>query len=64
MKENWIRFLAEKKWPKIIQPDQTNIFNWSLIAYFGGIFTWLNQDDWMNTTKFGEYDQKIHSNEP
>ena len=24
-----------------------------------GLFTWPNQDDWMNMTEIGEHDQKI-----
>ena len=28
-----------------------------------GIFTWPNQDDWMNMTEISENDQKIHTDE-
>ena len=31
---------------------------------FWGMLTWLNQDDWMNMTEFGEHDQEIHTDEP
>ena len=28
-----------------------------------GLFTWPNQDDWMNMTEIGEHDQKIDNDE-
>ena len=27
------------------------------------LFTWPNQDDWMNMTEIGEHDQKIDNDE-
>ena len=57
--KKWTRFFKNKN--SSIQKIAKKYFDWDYYRALikRGLFTWLNQDDWMNMTEIGEHDRKI-----